>query len=88
MCCGAPRASAAGVLSGSRNLRRWCAAGLPEPPTVGLTDRARLGRGLPPLAGTLRLRRHALGHHPAAVGGPLAAPSRGPPANEMLMRLQ
>lgn len=79
---------AASVLPGSRSLRRWCAAGFPEPPTLGLSDQARLGRGLPPLAGTLRLRRHALRRHPAAVGGPLAAPSRGWPANEMLMRLQ
>lgn len=42
--------------------------------------------GCRPPSGTRRPQRHALGHHPADVGGPGAAPSPGSRRNEMLMR--
>ena len=56
------------------------------PPTRFSLAPTRRGPGLRPSSGKRRLRCHALGHHPAAMGGALAAPSRETPGNEMLMR--
>ncbi|MBW01756.1 Protein-methionine sulfoxide oxidase MICAL1, partial [Eschrichtius robustus] len=51
------------------------------PPTRFSLAPTRRGPGLRPSSGKRRLRCHALGHHPAAMGGALAVPSRETPAH-------